>query len=111
MSDNINHKKHFEWQGDTLLLHCHLQPNAAGNHFAGIYNHRLKIRISTPPIDGKANKQLIAFLSQHFAVPKSAITLQKGALSQQKTLAIHYPAHHSMRLPEEAMLAAKPPHT
>ena len=97
---------HFQWQGDTLILYCHLQANASSNAFAGLYNERLKVRIDTPPIDGKANKQLIAFFSQSFQVPKTAIHIQKGLSSRQKTVAIQSPK----MLPNNAMLAAKPAH-
>ncbi len=97
---------HFQWHDDTLILHCHLQTNAASNAFSGLYNDRLKIRIDTPPVEGKANKQLFTFLSHSFQVPKSAITITKGIHARQKTVTIQSPK----RLPEDAMLAAKPVH-
>jgi uncharacterized protein (TIGR00251 family) len=97
---------HFQWHDDTLILHCHLQTNAASNAFSGLYNDRLKIRIDTPPMDGKANKQLFTFLSHSFQVSKSAITITKGIHARQKTVTIQSPK----RLPEDAMLAAKPAH-
>jgi uncharacterized protein (TIGR00251 family) len=97
---------HAQWHGDTLILYCHLQANAATSAFAGLYSNRLKIRIDTPPVDGKANQRLITFLSHAFGVPKTAVNIQKGLSSRQKTVAIQSPK----TLPIDAMLAAKRAH-
>ena len=81
----------YQWRGNTLLLTCQLQPNAAADKFAGLYSQRLKIRINAPPVDGKANARLIKFLSKQFGVAKSAITIERGELGRQKGLAIERP--------------------
>jgi uncharacterized protein (TIGR00251 family) len=63
----------YRWQNGDLLLFCHLQPQASRDEFAGtiagsadIHVERLKIRITAPPVDGRANIQLIAFLAKQF---------------------------------------------
>lgn len=81
----------WRWQGDTLLLALHLQPGASRNEFAGIHGERLKIRIAAPPVDGKANAQLIAFLADAFAVPKTQVIIERGDGSRQKTVRIEGP--------------------
>ncbi|GAB1262823.1 DUF167 family protein [Aurantivibrio plasticivorans] len=75
----------------SLTLRCILQPNAAKDEVVGEYNGLLKIRISSPPVDGKANTQLIKFLSKAFGVPKSHVSLLKGHTSRQKTVSIVAP--------------------
>ena len=60
----------YHWQGEDLLLDCHLQPGAKRAEFAGQHGERLKIRISAPPVDGKANDALIRFLADAFAVSR-----------------------------------------
>lgn len=83
-------KKHFQWQGQDLLLFCHLQPGASKTEFAGLHGDRLKIRIKAPPVDGKANAALIDFLSAEFSVSKNKIKIEQGELGRQKTVRIGF---------------------
>ncbi len=48
----------------------------------------MKIRIKAPPVEGAANKELIRFLAEHFAVPRSSVELLSGAGSRHKRIAI-----------------------
>lgn len=95
---------HFRWEGEDLLLHCHLQPGARSEGFAGLHGDRLKIRISAPPIEGRANDRLIAWLAAQFGVAQRAVTLEKGDSSRQKSLRITRPA----QLPPDAQVAPAP---
>jgi len=81
----------YQWRGDELLLDLHLQPGASRIGFAGLHGERLKIRISAPPVDGKANRMLMAFLSEAFAVGKQQVSLLSGQSSRQKRIAIRAP--------------------
>ncbi|MDH5517144.1 MAG: DUF167 family protein [Gammaproteobacteria bacterium] len=74
-----------------------IQPGASKDALAEIIQHpltgaALKIRISAAPVDGKANRYLIAYLSQLFSVTKSQITLLSGNSSRYKKLKIQSPA-------------------
>ncbi|WP_457573942.1 DUF167 domain-containing protein [Desulfolithobacter sp.] len=71
-----------------LLLTVRVQPRASRNQLAGLHDGALKIRLTTPPVDGKANKALIAFLAKLFHLPKSAITVQSGHQARSKQLVI-----------------------
>ena len=82
---------HFHWQGNTLYLQCYLQPRAARDEIVGIYDKRLKVRITAPPVDGKANAHLVKFLARQFGVAKSHIEISKGENSRQKILVITKP--------------------
>lgn len=77
---------YYRWQGQELLLFCHLQPNASNTAFAGFYDNRIKIRVKAAPVDGKANKQLIAFVATKFGITRSAIQIRNGENSRQKNL-------------------------
>jgi len=81
----------YHWQDDDLLLDCHLQPGAKRAEFAGQHGERLKIRISAPPVDGKANDALIRFLADAFAVSRQQVSLLSGQRSRQKRLRIQTP--------------------
>lgn len=82
---------HYRWQGEDLILHCHLQPKAASDEIVGIHADRLKLRITAPPVDGKANEHLIKWFSKIFKVPKGDIAILQGELGRQKTLRIKQP--------------------
>ena len=81
----------YHWQGEDLLLDCHLQPGAKRAEFAGQHGERLKIRISAPPVDGKANEALIGFLADAFDVSRQQVSLLSGQSSRQKRLLIQTP--------------------
>lgn len=49
---------------------------------------RLKIAVTAPPEDGKANAALVAFLAKKLKIAKSAVDLDAGATSRLKTLLI-----------------------
>lgn len=96
---------HFRWDGEDLLLECHLQPKASRDEFAGLHGDRLKIRLTAPPVDGKANAQLLAFLASVFAVSKSQVSLESGLQSRQKRVRIKQPR----TLPAELGLTIQSP--
>ena len=75
-------------KGDELMLHCHIQPGARQTRLVGLYDHCLKIQLQSPPVDGKANKALIAFLAKLCGVAKSAVQIKKGLSSRRKTVLI-----------------------
>lgn len=74
-----------------LLLNIILQPKAGKDQIIGLYGDELKITITAPPIDGKANTHLLKFLSKQFKVAKTQIELRKGELSRHKQVFIPSP--------------------
>ncbi|MDP3817261.1 DUF167 family protein [Pseudomonas sp.] len=95
----------YRWDGQDLILDCHLQPKASRDEFAGLHGERLKIRLTAPPVEGKANAHLLAFLAAAFAVSKSQVSLESGQQSRQKRVRIRQP----QRLPAELGLTVEPP--
>ena len=94
---------YFRWDGEDLILDCHLQPKASSDEFAGLHGERLKIRLTAPPVEGKANAHLLAFLGKAFGVAKSQVSLISGELSRQKRVRIQRP----QKLPDLPGLTAQ----
>ena len=65
-----------------------VQPGARRNEALGFEDGVLKVKIAAPPVKGRANKELIAFLSQLLNVSKGSITLEKGAASRRKLIGV-----------------------
>ena len=65
-----------------VVLHLHVQPGARKTQVAGLHGDALKIRLAAPPVDGKANACLIAFLAAQLGIAKSAIRLLSGDTSR-----------------------------
>jgi len=82
---------HYQWQGKDLLLSCHLQPKATKDEIVGLHGDSLKIRITAPPVDGRANAHLIKFLAKTFGVTKREITILSGELGRQKRIKVEQP--------------------
>jgi uncharacterized protein (TIGR00251 family) len=55
---------------------------------AGLHGDALKIRLAAPPVEGKANEALIAFVAQKLGVAKAAVKLERGASSRAKVLRV-----------------------
>ncbi|MDO9598830.1 MAG: DUF167 domain-containing protein [Azoarcus sp.] len=72
----------------SLVLTLHIQPGAKQTGFAGLHGEAMKIRLAAPPVDGKANAALCAFLADFCAVPKSAVTLISGETSRAKRVRV-----------------------
>ena len=70
----------------NLLLSLYVQPRSSRNELGGLHGDVLKLRITTPPVDGKANKAVISFLSKLFKIPKSAMFIRSGLQSRYKNV-------------------------
>lgn len=69
-----------------VRLHLFIQPKSSKNEVVGSHNGLLKIKITAPPVDGKANECLIEFLSDVFDIPKRDITIIRGETGRNKTV-------------------------
>jgi uncharacterized protein (TIGR00251 family) len=65
-----------------------VQPNAKRNEIVRLEDDVLYLRIAAPPVKGKANAVLLAFLSDILGVSKSHLSIQKGATSRIKVIAV-----------------------
>jgi len=73
---------------DSYFLNVYIQPRASVNRVAGLHAGALKISITAPPIDGKANKAVIAFIAKLLHISKSSISICSGLQSRSKRLLI-----------------------
>lgn len=60
------------------------QPGAKVSQVVGLHGDRLKIAVQAPPVDGKANAALCAFVAEWLGVAKRAVTLGAGETSRDK---------------------------
>jgi uncharacterized protein len=72
--------------GCTLPVRVH--PGAKRNAIGGTHGGALKVSLTTPPTDGRANAALIEFLAERLGVARARVTLLTGAASRTKTLRI-----------------------
>lgn len=70
---------------DGLIVNIKISPNSKKNEIVREEEYT-KIKITAQPIDGKANKALIEFLSKNFKIPKTSIKILKGETSKEKTV-------------------------
>ena len=75
----------------ALVLALHVQPGAARTEVAGTHGDALKIRLAAPPVDGKANAELLRFLADAFAVPLRQVTLVRSETARRKTVRVDAP--------------------
>lgn len=73
----------------ALILSLHVQPNAKVTEFVGLHGEAMKLRLAAPPVDGKANAALLAFLADYCALPKRAVTLLSGQNARTKRVRLN----------------------
>jgi uncharacterized protein (TIGR00251 family) len=73
-------------RGVELWLRVH--PSAARNELAGFSEGVLRVKVAAPPVRGKANQELIAFLAQKLGLSKGDFTILKGHTSRNKLISI-----------------------
>ncbi len=71
-----------------LRLSLYVQPNAPKTLLVGEYNGALKLKVNAPPVDGKANKEIIAFFAKYLSLSKSSICILRGETGRLKLMEI-----------------------
>lgn len=72
----------------AVLVDVHVMPNAARTQAQGLHDGALRVRLHAPPVDGKANLALQAWLAETLGIPKSAVALLRGSTSRRKQLRV-----------------------
>jgi uncharacterized protein len=93
------------WRRDaedgSLTLQIQVKPGAKLTAIVGIHGDgteaRLKIALAAPPVDGKANAELRAFLADAFGVAERKVTLLRGETGRKKLVRIESPAQRPDR--------------
>lgn len=73
-------------QGATFAIR--VQPRASRNAIQGVMGEALKIALTTPPVEGRANQACIEFLAKLLDVPRSSITIAAGETSRNKVIRV-----------------------
>ncbi|MDZ4231029.1 MAG: DUF167 domain-containing protein [Dehalococcoidales bacterium] len=73
---------------EQTIITVAVQPNASRNQVTGIEDGICHLRIAAPPVKGKANRELINFLSGILRISPSRLNIVKGMTSRRKTISI-----------------------
>lgn len=71
-----------------VQLTLHVQPGARETAVAGRHGDAIKVRLAAPPVDGRANEALLAFVAERSGVPRRAAVLVRGASSRSKVVEV-----------------------
>jgi uncharacterized protein (TIGR00251 family) len=92
----------FRWDGDDLVLQLRVLPRAASDGFAGVLGDTMKLRITAPPVDGKANAHLATFLGGLFGVARRAVVIEQGVTGRSKRVRVQRPQRLPPEIPSRA---------
>ena len=73
---------------ESCILKVRVQPKASRNQVAGYDEGTLKLRVTAPPVDGKANAGVIALLAKTLGVSKSKLRIVRGQSSRDKMVSV-----------------------
>jgi len=73
---------------DGLTFAIQVQPRASKSEVVGVFGDALKIRLTAPPVEGKANKMCAAILAKVLGVPKSTVEIVSGKTSRTKRVKV-----------------------
>ncbi|MGB3209843.1 MAG: DUF167 domain-containing protein [Desulforhopalus sp.] len=71
-----------------VVIRLHVQPNASKSRIIGLHDGCLKLAVAAPPIEGKANKEVVKFLATILGVPGRDVTVKSGVQSRKKTVVV-----------------------
>jgi uncharacterized protein (TIGR00251 family) len=74
------------------VLTLAVTPNARQTAVVGLYDDALRVKLAAPPVDGKANAALIAWLADELGLPKRDLRLRRGVAARHKQVEIDAPA-------------------
>ena len=77
---------------EITRIRVRVLPRSSKNEVCGLENDVLKVKLTAPPVEGKANRALIALLSDKLRIPKSCIHITSGKSARTKTIQIQ--GHH-----------------
>lgn len=77
----------------AVIVDIHVMPNAPRTQIQGLHDAALHLRLKAPPVDGKANFELVAWLARELRVPRASVELIRGETARRKQLRV---AHSSV---------------
>lgn len=73
---------------EAALLPVHVVPNAARNEVVAVEGETLKVRVTAPPLKGKANEALIKLLAKTLGLPKNQLEIVSGRRARRKMVRV-----------------------
>jgi hypothetical protein len=71
-----------------IILDLYIQPKSSRSRIVGLHDGSIKLTITAPPVEGKANAQVTAFFAKLFKIPKSAVTILSGHQGRHKRIGV-----------------------
>ena len=91
------------FSNNDIALNVYVQPRASKNRLAGMHGSSIKVCLTAPPVENKANEAVIHFFADLFGVPKTAVAIKSGKQSRSKKLLI---SNLSLNKAKETLSAA-----
>lgn len=73
---------------EGCIFAVHVQPRGRRNEIVGLYGDALKVRLAAPPVEGRANRELLKFLAKRLGVSSSAVEILSGHASRRKRVRV-----------------------
>lgn len=73
---------------DGIVFKVRVQPRASANGLAGVMEDAVKLRLTAPPVEGKANEACRAFLARLFSVPRAQVQILSGDTGRNKKIKV-----------------------
>ena len=77
-----------ETSGRGCRIHLHVAPRSSRTRLCGLHDDRLKIHITAPPTEGKANAAIVKFLAKTLSVSRAAVRFVSGETGKRKTIEV-----------------------
>jgi uncharacterized protein (TIGR00251 family) len=71
-----------------VSISVRVYPNAAGNEVAGFSDGVFQVKVAAPPVQGKANRELVAFLGKALGISKNRVSITRGHTTRNKLITI-----------------------
>jgi len=71
-----------------LIINIKVEPRSSRSEIVGPYGDGIKVKLTSPPVDGKANKELVNLLAKELKIPKKDIEIISGQSSKNKVVRI-----------------------
>ena len=75
-------------KADSVCFRVHVQPRASKDETAGLHGDAIKVRLTSPALENRANRHLVDFFSRLLEIPKKNLAIISGQKSRQKTIAV-----------------------
>jgi uncharacterized protein len=74
---------------DGVIFSVYVQPRASRNELCGICGNEIKLRLTSPPVEGSANKLCMEYLADLLGIAKSRVKILRGEKSRHKTIKVY----------------------